>query len=85
MKEGECNARFFQKEMENHRKHNRIYSLKNVEGQCIMEHEEVEGLLVNHFKDLLMENRPNREEVSHSKNHSVNSQEDNRRSEQGTD
>ena len=39
--------------MVHHRQHNRIYLLKDEEGQQKVKNEEMEELLVNHFKDLL--------------------------------
>lgn len=41
--------------MVQHRQHNQIYALKDMEGNRGVQHEEMEELLVNHFKDLLTE------------------------------
>eukprot|EP00253_Pinus_taeda_P004201 PITA_04201 len=49
--------------MVHHRQHNRIYSLKDEEGQRKVQHEEMEEILVNHFKDLLSEGPENRTEA----------------------
>lgn len=63
LREGEHNTRSFHKAMVHHRQHNHIYFLKDEEGQRKTQHEEMEGLLVRHFKDLLTENEDNRLDV----------------------
>eukprot|EP00253_Pinus_taeda_P008881 PITA_08881 len=60
LREGERNTKFFHKEMVQHRQRNRIFSIKNQEGQRVLQHEEIEKVLVNHFKDILREPKTNR-------------------------
>jgi hypothetical protein len=43
-----------------HCQHNRIFSLKATNGECLFKHEEMEQELTTHFKDLLTEPIPNR-------------------------
>eukprot|EP00253_Pinus_taeda_P015705 PITA_15705 len=60
LREGERNTKFFHKEMVQHRQRNRIFSIKNQEGQRVIQHEEIEKVMVNHFKDILREPQTNR-------------------------
>eukprot|EP00253_Pinus_taeda_P003560 PITA_03560 len=46
-----------------HRQRNRIFSIKNKEGQRITQHEEMEQDLVNHFRSLLTKPQRNRTEA----------------------
>ena len=47
MKEGEKNTKFFHKAMLNHRQHNRIFSLRDSQGNRILQQKEMEKLLVD--------------------------------------
>lgn len=46
-----------------HRQRNIILSIKNQEGHCVLQHDEIEKLLVDHFKNLLNEIQVNRTEA----------------------
>lgn len=63
LREGERNTKFFHKAMIQHRQRNKIFSIKNQEGQRILKHDEIEKVLVNHFKNLLNETQENRTEA----------------------
>eukprot|EP00253_Pinus_taeda_P001856 PITA_01856 len=63
LREGERNTKFFHKVMVQHRQRNRIFSIKNQEGQRVLQHEEIEKVLVNHFKDILREPQANRSDA----------------------
>ena len=45
------------------RQHNRIFSLKDQNGNRVFQHEEMEQELRNHFQNLLTEPTPNRDEA----------------------
>lgn len=62
LKEGEKNTKFFHKVMLNHRQHNRIFSIKDRQGNMILQQKEMENLLVDHFKGILTEPNIRREE-----------------------
>lgn len=62
MKEGEKNSKLFHKEMINHKHHNRIFSLKDSQGNIVLQQEEMEKLLVDYFKGILTEPNISREE-----------------------
>jgi len=53
LREGEKNTKFFHKAMVQHRQRNKIFSIKDHEGKRILQHEEIEKVFVNHFKNLL--------------------------------
>lgn len=53
LREGERKTWFFHNAMIQHRQSNKIFSLKYDEGNRSKQHEEMEGILVNHFRDLL--------------------------------
>lgn len=63
LREGERNTKFFHKAMVRHRQRNRIFSIKNMEGQRITQHEEMEQELLSHFKGILTEPQRNRTEA----------------------
>eukprot|EP00253_Pinus_taeda_P029063 PITA_29063 len=46
-----------------HRQRNRIYSIKNAEGDRVIEQEEIEKILVDYFKGILTENQRDRGEA----------------------
>lgn len=48
--------------MINHRHHNRIFSLKDKDGNRVTQQDEIEHLLVEHFKGILSEPNINRAE-----------------------
>jgi len=53
LKEGEKNSKLFHKAMMNHRQHNRIFSLKDSQGNRVLQQEGIEKLLVDYFKGIL--------------------------------
>lgn len=53
--ESERNMRFFQKALIQHCQNNMIYSLKDKARNRLVQHEEMEELVVNHFQSLLGE------------------------------
>jgi len=55
LKEGEKNSKLFHKAMLNHRQHNRIFSLKDSQGNKVLQQEEMEKLLVDYFRGILTE------------------------------
>eukprot|EP00253_Pinus_taeda_P009398 PITA_09398 len=63
LREGEKNTKFFHKAMVQHRQRNRIFSIKNQEGQQVVQHEEIETVLVNHFKAIMTETHMDRTEA----------------------
>eukprot|EP00253_Pinus_taeda_P021248 PITA_21248 len=63
LREGERNTKFFHKGMVQHRQRNRIFSIKNQEEKRVLQHEEIEKVLVNHFKDILREPQTNRSDA----------------------
>ena len=46
-----------------HRQHNIIFSLKATNGDRLIKHKDMERELINHFKDLLTEPLPNRQDA----------------------
>eukprot|EP00253_Pinus_taeda_P003198 PITA_03198 len=60
LKEGDKNSKLFHKAMLNHRHHNRIFSLKDSQGNRVTQQKEMEWLLVEHFKGILIEPNNNR-------------------------
>lgn len=62
MKEGERNTKFFHRAMQQHKQRNRIFSLKDTQGNRVTQKEEMERLLIQHFKGILTETQSNREE-----------------------
>eukprot|EP00253_Pinus_taeda_P005798 PITA_05798 len=62
LKEGDKNSKFFHKAMVNHHQHNKIFSLKDKEGNRVTQQDEIEQLLVKHFKGILSEPNVNRYE-----------------------
>jgi len=63
LRECERNTKFFHKAMVQHRQRNRIFSIKNQEGHRVIQHEEIEKVLVNHFKNILREPQIDRSEA----------------------
>eukprot|EP00253_Pinus_taeda_P016535 PITA_16535 len=63
LREGERNTKFFHKAMVQHRQRNKIFSIKNQEGQRVVQHEEIETVLVNHFKAIMKEPHIDRSEA----------------------
>ena len=61
--EGERNTSFFHKAMIQRQQHNRIFSLKTVEGNRLVEHEDMENELVTHFSEILLE--PNKHRLDY--------------------
>jgi len=52
LKEGERNTRFFHRSTMVNRAHNRISSIKDEEGNWVNSHEEIEAVLVYHFRGI---------------------------------
>lgn len=48
--------------MQQHRQQNIIFSLKDNQGNCLTQKEEMERLLIQHFKGIIIETQSNREE-----------------------
>lgn len=65
LKEGERNTKFFHKAMVQHRQQNKIFSLMDQQGNRLTRKEEMENLLVQHFKGLLIEQNIIREDNIH--------------------
>eukprot|EP00253_Pinus_taeda_P018458 PITA_18458 len=63
LREGERNTKFFHKAMVQHRQRNKIFSIKNQEVQIVLQHEEIEKVLVNHFKNILREPQANKSDA----------------------
>eukprot|EP00253_Pinus_taeda_P035515 PITA_35515 len=63
LREGERNTKFFHKARVQHRQRNKIFSIKNQEGKQVLQHEEIEKVLVYHFKDILREPQTNRSDA----------------------
>ena len=61
LKEGERNTKFFHRSTIANKTHNRIPSIKDEDGQIHQSHEEIEAVLVKHFRDIAKENFPGRE------------------------
>lgn len=55
IREGERNTKFFHQAMIQHRQRNKIFSIKNEEGERIIEHKGIEQVLVGYHKYLLTE------------------------------
>jgi len=64
LRKGERNTRFFHKAMIQHQQNNKIFSLKDDEGNRSTQHEEMEGILVKHFRDLLTKTQEDRKEAT---------------------
>lgn len=62
VKRGGKNSKFFHKAMLSHLQHNKIFSLKDSQGNRVTQQTEVEQLLVNHFKGILTKPNVNRSE-----------------------
>ena len=60
LREGEKSSSFFHKAMIQRCQHNKIFSLKDLEGNCLVEHQDLEKELVNHFKEILTDPNPDR-------------------------
>jgi len=56
LKEGERNTKFFHRSTIANRTHNRIFSIKEENGQIHQAHEEIEVVLIKHFWDIAKEN-----------------------------
>jgi len=63
LREGERNTKFFHQAMVQHRQRNKIFSILNSEGQRVTKHEEMEQILVDYQKEMLIEPRVNRNEA----------------------
>eukprot|EP00253_Pinus_taeda_P013673 PITA_13673 len=61
LKEGERNTRFFHRSTLANRAHNRISSIKDEGGQLLSSHEDIEVVLVQHFRGIAKENILDRE------------------------
>eukprot|EP00253_Pinus_taeda_P012543 PITA_12543 len=61
LKEGEHNTKLFHISTIANRTHNRISSIKDENGQIHQAHEEIEAVLVKHFRDIAKENFSGRE------------------------
>jgi len=61
LKEGERNTKFFHRSTLENRAHNRISSIKDEGGQLLSTHEEIEAVLVQHFRGIVKETISNRE------------------------
>eukprot|EP00253_Pinus_taeda_P017343 PITA_17343 len=55
LKEGERNTKFFHQAMIKHRQGNRILSIKNKNGERVVEQNEIEQVLMDHHKEILTE------------------------------
>ena len=53
LREGDKNTNFFHKAMIERRQHNRIFSLKDLGGNRLVQHNDMEALLVIHFSHIL--------------------------------
>lgn len=70
LREGERNTRFFHKEMIQHRKHNRIFSMLDLGGNMVLKHEDTKNLMVNRFQTMLSNSNPDRfEEIDQITHH----------------
>jgi len=63
LKEGERNTRFFHQTMVHHRQRNIIFSIKNENGERIVEQEGIERVLMDYHKGILTESQLDRSEV----------------------
>lgn len=61
LREGERNTKFFHQAMIQHRQRNMIFSIKNVEGERIIDPAGIEQNLVEHHREVLTEPTVNRE------------------------
>eukprot|EP00253_Pinus_taeda_P014645 PITA_14645 len=55
LREGEINTKFFHQAMIKHRQGNRILSIKNKNGERVVEQNEIEQVLMEHHKEILAE------------------------------
>ena len=55
LREGERNTKFFHQAMVQNRQRNRIFSIKNAEGERIVEQGDIEKVLVDYHKEILTE------------------------------
>lgn len=55
VKEGERNTRFFHRSSMANRSHNKISSIKDVKGKLLNTHEDIEAVLVQHFRSIAEE------------------------------
>lgn len=62
LKEGERNTNFFHKSTMVNRTHNRISSIKNEDGNLLTSHENIEAMLVQHFRRITQDNNLDREQ-----------------------
>ena len=63
LRQGERNTKFFHQEMIQRRQRNRIFSIKDEARTRVTQHEEIEQVLVKHFKELLTEPNVDRGEA----------------------
>jgi len=61
LREGERNTRFFQWSTIANRKHNRISSILNEDGELQTTHKDIEAVMVQHFKGITNENNQDRD------------------------
>jgi len=61
LKEGERNTKFFHRSTIANRTHHIISSIKDENGQIHYSHEEIDAVLVKHFRDIAKENLSKRE------------------------
>eukprot|EP00253_Pinus_taeda_P033889 PITA_33889 len=59
LREGERNTKFFLQAMIQNRQRNQIFSIKNEAGERVIEQEEIEQVLVEHYKWILTETQDN--------------------------
>ena len=52
LKEGECNTRFLHRATMVNRSHNKIALIKKEDGQLLQSHEDIEVVLVQHFREI---------------------------------
>eukprot|EP00253_Pinus_taeda_P010222 PITA_10222 len=63
LREGERNTIFFHQAMVHHRQRNKIFSIKNENGERIMEQKGIEGVLMDYHKGILTEPQVDRSEA----------------------
>lgn len=63
LREGERNTKFFHQAMIQHRQRNRILSMKNENGERIVEQEGIEKVLMEYHKEILIESQVDRSEA----------------------
>ena len=61
IKEAKRNTKFFHRSTIANKNHNRISSIKNENGYIVQSHEEIDAVLVKHFRDIAKENFSGRE------------------------